>query len=152
MFVDIYLLDSAYSFLDCNAWTGPQSWVSRTFWSLFPYENTETWSRHGALHWIKRVVHCWKRVHDFRFLLILIPTFFRSQVYKLNLEQGQFSTAFKTDADESNCCEFNPYHQLFVTGTSNTTVEAWDYRSNTRVGILDCAVEELNEEASIANE
>jgi hypothetical protein len=68
------------------------------------------------------------------------------------LEQGQFSTAFKTDADALNCCEFNAHHQLFVCGTSETSVEAWDHRSNTRVGILNCAVDELNEEASIANE
>ncbi|KAI6174485.1 Nucleolar protein 10 [Aphelenchoides bicaudatus] len=75
-----------------------------------------------------------------------------SQIQRLNLEVGQLAAPLKTEAEDSNCCEFNPHHQLFVCGTSETTVEAWDYRSNTRIGILDCAVEELNEEAAIANE
>lgn len=77
---------------------------------------------------------------------------FSRDIRRLNLEQGQFMAPLTTEADAVNCCEFNAHHQLFVCGTSETTVEAWDYRSNERIGILDCAVEELNEEASIANE
>lgn len=76
----------------------------------------------------------------------------RREIYRLNLEQGQFMPSLVTKAESLNCCEFNSYHQLFVCGTSETTVEAWDYRSNQRVGILDCALEELDEEITLSSE
>jgi len=74
------------------------------------------------------------------------------EIYRLNLEQGQFLPSLTTDAESLNCCEFNSQHQLFVCGTSETTVEAWDYRSNQRVGILDCAIDDLNDEATISHQ
>lgn len=77
---------------------------------------------------------------------------FSRDIYRLNLEQGQFMTPLQAEADSVNCCEFNQQHQLFVCGTSETTVEAWDYRSEQRIATLDCAIEDLNEEAEIANE
>lgn len=60
-------------------------------------------------------------------------------VYRLNLEQGQFLSPLVTEASEVNCCAINPVHQLFVCGTQEGKVEAWDPRTRNRVGMLDCA-------------
>lgn len=55
----------------------------------------------------------------------------------MNLEMGRFVTSIQTDATEGiNCIEINPAHQLFGFGTANGTVELWDPRSKSRVGLL----------------
>lgn len=60
-----------------------------------------------------------------------------SEVYRLNLDQGRFMNSIQTDAEEGvNCIEINPAHQLFGMGTSKGTVELWDPRSKSRVGLL----------------
>ncbi|XP_063216087.1 nucleolar protein 10 isoform X2 [Bacillus rossius redtenbacheri] len=61
------------------------------------------------------------------------------EVYRLNLERGQFLNSLVTEASEVNRCAINPVHQLFMCGTEEGKVEAWDPRSRERVGILDCA-------------
>ena len=60
-----------------------------------------------------------------------------AEVYRLNLDQGRFLNSIQTDAEEGvNCIEINPAHQLFGMGTSKGTVELWDPRSKSRVGLL----------------
>lgn len=60
-----------------------------------------------------------------------------SEVYRLNLDQGRFLNSIQTDAEDGvNCVEINPAHQLFGMGTSKGTVELWDPRSKSRVGLL----------------
>ncbi|KAI7871750.1 WD40-repeat-containing domain protein [Spinellus fusiger] len=59
------------------------------------------------------------------------------EVYRLNLDQGRFMNSITTDATLGvNCVEINPAHQLFGLGTANGTVEFWDPRSRSRVGLL----------------
>lgn len=62
------------------------------------------------------------------------------EVYRLNLEQGQFLNSLVTDASEMNRCAISPVHQLLVCGTQEGKVEAWDPRSRGKVGTLDCAL------------
>jgi ribosome biogenesis protein ENP2 len=60
-----------------------------------------------------------------------------SEVYRLNLEQGRFLNPIQTDSDLGvNATEVNPAHQLFGLGTASGTVEFWDPRSRSRVGLL----------------
>ncbi|GAB5591365.1 Small ribosomal subunit bioproteinsis [Umbelopsis nana] len=60
-----------------------------------------------------------------------------SEVYRLNLEQGRFLNPIQTDSDLGvNCTEVNPAHQLFGFGTASGTVEFWDPRSRSRVGVV----------------
>jgi ribosome biogenesis protein ENP2 len=60
-----------------------------------------------------------------------------ADVYRLNLDQGRFLNSIQTDAEEGiNCVEINPAHQLFGFGTAKGTVELWDPRSKSRVGLL----------------
>lgn len=60
-----------------------------------------------------------------------------NEVYRLNLEQGRFLNPIATDSDLGvNCTEVNPAHQLFGFGTAQGTVEFWDPRSRSRVGLL----------------
>ncbi|XP_047515668.1 nucleolar protein 10 [Pieris napi] len=63
-----------------------------------------------------------------------------SQVYRLNLELGQFLAPYVTKAMEINCCSVNEEHGLLVFGTEGGHVEAWDPRTKSRQGILDCAL------------
>lgn len=68
-----------------------------------------------------------------------------SDIYRLNLERGQFMTPFTSDASSINKCSINPVHHLLICGTQEGKVEAWDPRSKTRAGNLDCAFNCLNE-------
>ncbi|KAH9634976.1 hypothetical protein HF086_016537 [Spodoptera exigua] len=63
-----------------------------------------------------------------------------SEVYRLNLEIGQFLAPYVTKANEINCCAVNEEHGLLMLGTESGHVEAWDPRTKSRQGILDCAM------------
>ncbi|KAH8273974.1 hypothetical protein KR044_006820 [Drosophila immigrans] len=61
-------------------------------------------------------------------------------IYRLNLERGQFLQPYETDASCLNACEVNPEHHLLVVGTKEGTVEAWDPRTKQRCATLDVAM------------
>ncbi|XGW25730.1 hypothetical protein V3C99_006829 [Haemonchus contortus] len=61
-----------------------------------------------------------------------------SEVYRLNLELGEWLAPLQTNGSALNCCQFADAHQLFVCGSTDGQVEAWDHRDRSRVGILDC--------------
>lgn len=64
-----------------------------------------------------------------------------SEIYRLNLERGQFLQSLQTQSTSSvNRCDVNPEHQLFCVGTQEGTIEAWDLRDKNRVGVLDVAM------------
>lgn len=56
----------------------------------------------------------------------------------MNLEEGRFLEPLRSNATSLNCCQFNDFHQLFVNGTNDGRVEAWDYRDRVKVSTLDC--------------
>lgn len=58
----------------------------------------------------------------------------------MNLEIGQFLAPYVTKAKEINCCAVNEEHGLLMLGTESGHVEAWDPRTKSRQGILDCAM------------
>ncbi|CAB3409799.1 unnamed protein product [Caenorhabditis bovis] len=62
----------------------------------------------------------------------------KSEIYRLNLEQGQWLTPFESTATSLNCCQVCPEHQLFICGTTNGIVECWDHRDKSLCGTLDC--------------
>ncbi|KAI0688386.1 WD40-repeat-containing domain protein [Cytidiella melzeri] len=73
-----------------------------------------------------------------------------SEVYRLNLDQGRFMSPLQLQdegGDELlgvNVIDINPAHQLFAFGIEgNATVQFWDPRSRTRVGLLDLPVNRL---------
>lgn len=47
---------------------------------------------------------------------------------------------YVTKATEINCCEVNNDHGLLILGTAGGLVEAWDPRTKSRQGVLDCAL------------
>ncbi|KAF7414179.1 hypothetical protein HZH68_002668 [Vespula germanica] len=63
-----------------------------------------------------------------------------NEIYRINLERGQFLQSFESEASALNKCEINPLHHLLVVGTQDGKIEAWDPRTKNRVGILDCAL------------
>ncbi|XP_054011810.1 nucleolar protein 10 [Hylaeus anthracinus] len=63
-----------------------------------------------------------------------------NEIYRINLERGQFLQSFVTDSTSINKCEINPVHHLLTTGTQEGKVEAWDPRTRNKVGTLDCAL------------
>ena len=62
-----------------------------------------------------------------------------NEIHRLNLEQGRFLAPFPTQSLGLNVCQVNPEHQLVIAGSSEGRVEAWDPRSRTKAGELDCA-------------
>ncbi|KAL3117516.1 hypothetical protein niasHT_002833 [Heterodera trifolii] len=80
-----------------------------------------------------------------------------SDIFRLNLELGRFHEPLRSEADSLTCCAFNESHQLkscskltkfvcffafqlFVCGTGDARVEAWDQRCRRRVAMLDCVL------------
>ncbi|XP_017853947.2 nucleolar protein 10 [Drosophila busckii] len=61
-------------------------------------------------------------------------------IYRLNLERGQFLQPYETDGSCLNACDVNPEHNLLMVGTREGTVEAWDPRSKLRCATLDVAI------------
>uniref|UniRef100_A0A5S6R026 NUC153 domain-containing protein n=1 Tax=Trichuris muris TaxID=70415 RepID=A0A5S6R026_TRIMR len=58
-------------------------------------------------------------------------------IYRLNLELGQFMPSLVTSGSSILSCDISPEHSLFVCGTDEGNVEAWDPRSKGRIGTLD---------------
>ncbi|XP_011502950.1 PREDICTED: nucleolar protein 10 [Ceratosolen solmsi marchali] len=61
-----------------------------------------------------------------------------NEIYRLNLERGQFLQPFISDSSAINKCTINPVHHLLLIGNNEGKVEAWDPRTKNKVGILDC--------------
>lgn len=70
-------------------------------------------------------------------------------VYRLNLEEGRFLNSFQTEATTLNVCDMNPFHQLFVCGSKEGKIEAWDPRARNRVGVLDCALHAVTPDTQV---
>jgi ribosome biogenesis protein ENP2 len=66
------------------------------------------------------------------------------EVYRLNLEQGKFLNSLEVESAEGgvNVVDICPAHQLVGLGTDGGTVEFWDPRVRSRVGILDTSMQE----------
>lgn len=76
-----------------------------------------------------------------------------SEVYRFNLERGQFLQPLQTNTKEAVLVsDVNPEHHLLCVGTAEGTVEAWDPRDKKRVGILDVgkSIEKLTRLPSIS--
>ncbi|KAL1491428.1 hypothetical protein ABEB36_012028 [Hypothenemus hampei] len=74
-----------------------------------------------------------------------------SDIYRLNLEKGQFLTPYSSEATEINKCAINPMYNLLMCGTREGRVEAWDTRMKERVGVLDCAFACVQENKELAD-
>eukprot|EP00474_Spongospora_subterranea_P010970 CRZ11428.1 hypothetical protein [Spongospora subterranea] len=59
-----------------------------------------------------------------------------NELWRLNLEQGQFLGGFETDLKEINCISVNPVHQLTAVGGADSRIECWDPRDRTRSAAL----------------
>ncbi|XP_032777444.2 nucleolar protein 10 isoform X2 [Daphnia magna] len=70
-------------------------------------------------------------------------------VYRLNLEEGRFLNSFQTEGTTLNVCDMNPFHQLFVCGSKEGKIEAWDPRARNRVGVLDCALHAVTPDTQV---
>lgn len=73
------------------------------------------------------------------------------EIYRFNLERGQFGSPLTTNATEVLCCEFNPQHYLFACGTKEGTVECWDPRDRTRTGVLDTTLSRYIENIEVGS-
>ncbi|CRL01322.1 CLUMA_CG014416, isoform A, partial [Clunio marinus] len=65
-------------------------------------------------------------------------------IYRLNLERGQFLQPFETQCSGFNTSDINPEHQLLCVGSAEGTVEAWDPRDKKKCSSLDVAMKIKN--------
>lgn len=72
-----------------------------------------------------------------------------AEVYRLSLDQGRFMNPITTEATAVNVCCVNSYHNLVCLGTQEGKVEAFDPRSRSRVGILECALNSVTEDTEV---
>ncbi|XP_065335729.1 nucleolar protein 10 [Cloeon dipterum] len=63
-----------------------------------------------------------------------------SDIYRLNLERGQFLPPLTSESTEFNCGVMSPQHHLLMFGSKEGRVEAWDPRTRTTAKKLDCAM------------
>ncbi|XP_058057878.1 nucleolar protein 10 [Anopheles bellator] len=69
--------------------------------------------------------------------LLLVGT--SADIYRLNLERGQFLLPYTTAASAIDSVTVNREHQMICVGTQEGTIEAWDYRDKACCGTLDVA-------------
>ena len=74
-----------------------------------------------------------------------------NQVFRLNLEQGQFLNPFETDCPGVNCMDISPAHQLLSLGGEDGHVEFWDARARRRVGRFDVGEQIVSQWGSSAS-
>ncbi|CAH1974560.1 unnamed protein product [Acanthoscelides obtectus] len=74
-----------------------------------------------------------------------------SDIYRLNLERGQFMSPYSSKASAINKCAINPVHHLLMCGTEEGRIEAWDPRTKNIVGTLDCAFNCVTENRELSN-
>lgn len=60
-----------------------------------------------------------------------------SDIYRLNLERGQFLEPFGSTCSGFNTSDVNPEHHLLCVGSSEGTVEAWDPRDKRKCASLN---------------
>lgn len=72
-----------------------------------------------------------------------------SDIYRFNLERGQFLNSLVTEASEIHKIVINPVHDLICVGTKEGKVEAWDPRVRNKVGSLDVAASCLSEDTQV---
>jgi len=60
-----------------------------------------------------------------------------TEVFRLNMEQGQFFAPFVTNIPDILCSSMNPIHEILAVGGTNCTIELWDTQSRQRKGIVD---------------
>jgi len=63
-----------------------------------------------------------------------------NDIYRFNLEQGQFLEPISSNSSGFNVCQFNNEHELFVCGSVEGRLECYDPRTRSAVGQIDCAV------------
>lgn len=59
------------------------------------------------------------------------------EIYRLNLEVGQFKEPFRTKFEGSNKMHINPVHQLLACGGEQGICEFWDPRSRSRASSIN---------------
>ncbi|CAF0888131.1 unnamed protein product [Adineta steineri] len=62
------------------------------------------------------------------------------EIYRFNLEQGQFLEPIQSKSTGFNACQFNPEHELFACGSVEGHLECYDPRARAIAGQIDCAV------------
>ena len=67
-----------------------------------------------------------------------------NEIYRLNLERGQFLQPYASQCSGFNTVDVNPEHHLIVVGSVEGTVEAWDPREKRKCGSLDVAMKIKN--------
>lgn len=55
------------------------------------------------------------------------------EVYRLNLNQGQFLNSIQTESPGVNVCAINPAHQMWGFGGEDGFLEFWDHRERRRL-------------------
>ncbi|CAF1472359.1 unnamed protein product [Rotaria sp. Silwood1] len=63
-----------------------------------------------------------------------------NEIYRFNLEQGQYLEPIQSKLTGFNACEFNSEHELFACGSVEGHLECYDPRIRSLVGQIDCAV------------
>lgn len=71
------------------------------------------------------------------------------EVFRLNLDQGRFLNPLTTEASAINVCRVNNHHNLVCLGTQEGRIEAFDPRSRSRVGVLECALSSVTEDTEV---
>ena len=72
-----------------------------------------------------------------------------STINRLNLEVGRFNSPLETQSIALNSCAINPVHELFVSGSKDGIVEAFDPRCDRRVGRLDIAFSSVTADTQV---
>lgn len=81
---------------------------------------------------------------------MLILLFFSADIYRLNLDRGQFLNPFVSSVgNEVNKLCINPIHNMILIGTKEGKIESFDPRTRNSIGVLDCALNSITNNTNI---
>ncbi|XP_043275576.1 nucleolar protein 10 [Venturia canescens] len=74
-----------------------------------------------------------------------------NEIYRLNMERGQFLQPYISESSAINKCSINPVHHLLAVGTQEGKVEAWDPRVRNKVATLDCGFHCVTQDSRLSS-
>jgi ribosome biogenesis protein ENP2 len=73
------------------------------------------------------------------------------EIYRLNLERGQFLQPYESQASSFNAIDINPEHHLVCVGSNEGWVEAYDPREKRKCATLDVAMKITNNSSKFSS-
>ena len=106
---------------------------------LLQADRTLEFHSQSGMHYKTRIPRFGRDLAYLRSTCDLLAVGAGNEVFRLNLDQGQFLQPWQTSLSGINVVEINPVHQLTALGGEGGVCEFWDPRARKAVSLLELA-------------